>query len=60
MTLLQVGDKAEKVGGTYQATGVIVAAWFELDNTPRYVFRFDQPKGLLHIFGQAQLRKIEE
>jgi hypothetical protein len=55
---LQVGDRAEKVGGTYQATGEIVASWIELDGTPRYVFRFDTPKGLLHIFGQSQLRKL--
>lgn len=57
--ILQVGDKAEKVGGTYQAKGEIVAAWIELDNTPRYVFRFDEPRGLLHIFGQSQLRKLQ-
>ena len=49
------GTRARKIGGSYQATGEIVASWIELDGKPRYVFRFDQPPGLLHIFTAAQV-----
>lgn len=49
-----------KVGGSYQAEGVIKARFPADDGTPRYVFRFKQPAGLLHIFHEKQLRKIEE
>lgn len=51
----KVGDKVRKVGGSYQALGTVVAAWLELDDRPRYVFRFDMPRGMLHIFGESQL-----
>lgn len=52
---LPPGTRARKVGGNYQATGEIVASWIELDGKPRYVFRFDEPRGLLHIFTAAQV-----
>lgn len=48
-------DKVEKVGGSYQATGTIVAAFTTLAGEERYVFEFDQPAGMLHIFGPNQL-----
>lgn len=50
---------AQKVGGSYQATGKIKARFAADDGSPRYVFRFDQPAGLLHIFGEKQLDFIK-
>ncbi len=47
----QPGSRARKVGGSYQATGTIRAAFLARDGSPRYVFDFDQPPGLLHIAG---------
>jgi len=49
------GDRVQKVGGSYQATGEVKAAWLADDGTARYVFRFDNPAGMLHIFGDANL-----
>ena len=55
-------ESVEKIGGSYQATGNIKARFLADDGTPRYVFRFDDPPGLLHIFNEKQLGgfKIEE
>ncbi|CAH1671821.1 hypothetical protein [Chelatococcus asaccharovorans] len=47
--------RARKIGGSYQAEGAIVAEFLADDGSPRYIFRFDEPAGLLHIFGAAQL-----
>lgn len=56
-----VGDKVMKTGGNYQASGKIVAAWIsEDDHQPRYVFRFDTPSGMLHIFNETQLALCSE
>ncbi len=52
-----VGDKAQKVGGSYQADGIIVGAFRTTEGAERYVFEFVQPGGMLHIFGPAQLEK---
>ena len=48
--------RAEKVGGSYQAKGQIVAT-FNTAHTgeTRHVFEFDEPRGMLHIFGPAQV-----
>lgn len=56
--LFQPGDRVRKVKGSYQTTGVIAAAWYESDPVPRYVFRFDNPPGVLFIFNQSQLQPI--
>lgn len=48
-------DRVQKIGGSYQAKGTIKAAWLADDGTPRYVFRFDIPNGMLHIFNETQL-----
>lgn len=56
---LMVGERAEKVGGSYQAKGTIVSAFRTTAGALRYVFEFDEPKGLLHIFGPEQLRRPE-
>lgn len=55
-------ESVEKIGGSYQATGIIKARFLADDGTPRYVFRFDNPPGLLHIFNEKQLGgfKVEE
>ncbi len=55
--LFEINDVVMKVGGSYQATGVIKARFFADDGSPRYVFRFDSPAGLLHIFNEKQLSK---
>lgn len=49
------GDKVQKCGGSYQAFGTIKAVWLADDGTPRYVFRFDTPAGMCHIFNEGQL-----
>jgi hypothetical protein len=54
----KVGDHVRKVGGSYQATGIIKAAFRADDGTARYVFRFDDPPGLLHIYNEGNLVKI--
>ena len=54
------GDRVRKIGGSYQATGEIKAAFLADDGTARYVFRFDKPAGLLHIFNDGQLEKINK
>lgn len=51
----KVGDAVLKVNGSYQASGTIKAAFVADDGSPRYVFRFDNPAGLLHIFGDDNL-----
>lgn len=51
--------RARKVGGSYQAEGTVVAEFLTTTGEQRYVFEFDVPQGMLHIFGQSQL-KFEE
>lgn len=55
-------ESVEKIGGSYQATGIIKARFLADDGTPRYVFRFDNHPRLHHIFNEKQLAgfKIEE
>lgn len=54
----QNGDKVRKVGGTYQAEGVIVGVAVTTTGDVRYVFEFEQYPGMLHIFNEGQLQKI--
>ena len=56
----RVGDKVEKVGGSYQAEGIIAAAFKTRKGENRYVFDFDDPEGILHIFGEKQLEPIKQ
>lgn len=51
----KVNDKVKKVGGSYQAEGIIVAAFLTTDGFERYVFEFINPHGMLHIFNEKQL-----
>jgi hypothetical protein len=55
--LYSVGDKVRKVGGTYEADGVIVGVAITTRGDVRYVFEFDSPSGMLHIFNESQLSK---
>lgn len=47
--------RARKVGGSYQATGTVVSEFKTLAGATRYVFEFDEPRGMLHIFGPEQV-----
>jgi hypothetical protein len=52
-------DPVRKVGGSYQADGIIVGTVVTLGGAERYVFEFLEPKGMLHIFGPEQLELRE-
>jgi hypothetical protein len=49
------GDLVTKVGGTYQADGIIVGIAVTTKGDVRYVFEFEQFPGMLHIFNEGQL-----
>lgn len=51
----KVGDRVRKIGGTYQAEGIIVGVAVTTRNDVRYVFEFEQFPGMLHIFNESQL-----
>lgn len=55
----KVDEHVRKVGGSYEATGIIKAAFRADDGTARYVFRFDNPPGLLHIYNEEQIKRFE-
>lgn len=54
----RVGDRARKVGGSYEANGTIVAVFKTRNEEDRVVFDFDEPPGMLHIFNTKQLKHI--
>ena len=60
MTKLKIGDRARKIGGSYQADGTIVAVFTTLSGKERVVFEFDEPKGMLHIFGTEQIEILQK
>lgn len=49
------GDHVRKIGGTYQADGIIVGIALTTNGDVRYVFEFKQYPGMLHIFNEGQL-----
>jgi hypothetical protein len=51
----KVGDRVRKVGGTYQANGLIVGVAVTTSGAVRYVFEFADYPGMLHIFNDGQL-----
>jgi hypothetical protein len=53
--MFRLGDRVCKVGGSYQAPGIIKAVFASHKGEVRYVFEFDTPKGMLHIFNESQL-----
>jgi hypothetical protein len=60
LSSFRVGQRVHKPNGTYTANGEIRAVFTTKDGQLRYVFEFDDPKGLLHIFNPDQLVKISE
>jgi len=46
--------RAKKIG-SYEASGTIVSEFKTLAGETRYVFEFDEPAGMLHIFSKANL-----
>lgn len=57
---LAVGDRALKIGGSFTASGVIVAAFETTEGAQRYVFEFETPKGMLHLYSANQLEAVVE
>lgn len=55
-----VGDRVRKVGGTYQADGIIVGIAVTTRKELRYVFEFSAFPGMLHIFNEGQLEVRED
>lgn len=55
----ELDEKVTKIGGSYQAIGTIKAKFQADDGSWRYVFRFDTPPGLLHIFNEKQLANMD-
>lgn len=54
------GDRVRKIGGSYQANGIIVGIAVTTTGDVRYVFEFEQFPGMLHIFNESQLQHTEE
>ena len=53
-----IGQRVEKFGGSYQLSGEIAARWLTDKGEPRYVVNHKPiAPGLLHIYGEAQLRE---
>ncbi len=57
--VLEPGDRARKVGGSYQATGTVRSTFLTRYGQRRYVLDFDTPAGLLHIFSHEQLEPLD-
>ena len=49
------GDLVKKIGGTYQADGIIVGIAVTTKGDVRYVFDFEQFPCMLHIFNENQM-----
>ena len=54
----RIGDEVRKIGGNYQASGWIVAAFTTRAGLDRYVFEFESMPGMLHIFNGSQLEPM--
>jgi lysozyme len=57
---LNIGERVQKIGGSYQASGEIRAVFTTRAGQKRAVFEFDEPPGMLHIFNLDQLASIME
>ena len=65
--MMNIGDKVEKIGG-YKYPGIVVAKFTKLDPAAtgaiqeRFVVECTEPavSGMLHIFREGQLQKVEE
>lgn len=54
-----IDDRVEKVGGDYELSGTVVAAFRKASGQVRYVVEADEPRGLLHIYSAKNLKLIE-
>ena len=65
--MLNIGDKVKKISG-YKYPGIVVAKFTKLDPAvtaaaqERFVVECTEPavSGMLHIFREGQLKKVEE
>lgn len=55
----QIRDEVEKYTGDYQIKGIVVGHVVTLNGKQRYVVEH-QPAGFLHIYSEANLRRVEE
>lgn len=55
----KIDDPVEKIGGDYELSGTVVAAFRKVSGQVRYVVEADSPRGLLHIYSAKNLRLIE-
>lgn len=60
MLSIPVGTRALKVGGSFQASGTVVGNFKTLAGEQRYVFEFDVPAAMLHVYGPSQLQAVVE
>ena len=63
MTDLQsfVGERVTKVGGSFQHTGVVIAAGYTTAGEPRVLIEFDEPvQGMLHVYRLDQVEVIAD
>jgi hypothetical protein len=57
--MLKVNDKVEKIGGSFQHFGTVVAIFTTTLGQERIVLEFDKPvAGMLHIYRPDQVRKV--
>lgn len=52
--------RARKVGGKFQAEGHVVSSFTNRAGELYYVFEFDVPPGMLHIYTPAQVEIYPE
>lgn len=58
--VFEIGTRVRKVGGSYEANGTVDAAFKTRSGKQRYVFEFDIPAGMLHIFNHDQLEPLDD
>lgn len=54
----QIRDRVEKYTGDYQIKGIVVGHAVTTKGLPRYVVEHEP--GFLHIYSEANLRRVEE
>lgn len=52
--------RARKVGGSYQATGYVIAEFLTLADKPMVVFEFAAYPGMMHLFSVTQIERVED
>lgn len=51
----RAGDRVYRTTSQHSEPGKIMCAFLADDGTPRYVFQYDRPRGLMHISSESQL-----